>query len=124
MAGGGGRADAGKRIVARASVVIPARGETGVARTLPVGTGLASWARLASGTLIVTSIMSVRSIAGAERTMAVTLLIVLVRRRHHSITWEDSVFGNAGSSATARQMPGGRAWQQRHDFCRRTRVDG
>jgi hypothetical protein len=77
MAGDDGIAGAGNRIVARASVVIPAPGATGVARTLPVGIGLASCARLVSGRLICKckSSVSVRSVASAERTMAVTLLV-------------------------------------------------
>jgi hypothetical protein len=99
MAGDGGIVAAGNRIVASASVVISALAETGVARTLLVGMGLASWARLVRGTCSCTSIASVRSIASVERTMAVTLLVALVRLGRHSTRQEDSVSGDAESSA-------------------------
>jgi hypothetical protein len=87
MAGDGGIRDAGKRIVVRVSVAISTPGATGVALPLRVGMGLASCAWLL-GTLICTfkSIVSVRSIASAERTMAVTLSV--------SVFW-------CGTSATA-----------------------
>src|SRR5829696_3927583 len=117
MAGDGGMVDAGIWIVARASVAISAPGETGVALPLPVGMGLASCAWLASGTVICKSIVSVRSIASVDRTMAVTLLGALVRLWHQIMRWEDSVYGSVESSATARQARTRRARHERDDSC-------
>src|SRR5215212_1182248 len=95
MAGDAGRVEAGNRIVASASVPISAPAEPGVASAAGGGGGLASCARLAGGRLIVKakSIVRVRSIASVDRTMAVTLLVVLVRLGRHSMSvrWEDSV---------------------------------
>jgi hypothetical protein len=80
---------AGNRIVARASVAISALGTTGVAFMVSVGMGLASWARLIGGTPM--SIVSMRTIASVQRSMAVTLLVVLVRRGHDRMRGEDSL---------------------------------
>jgi hypothetical protein len=105
MAGDGGMAAAGNRISAKVSVVMAVLGETGVALPHSVGMGLASWARLARGTLI--SSVSMTSTTKAYRRMFAILLGVVTsgrrwRRRH--------VHERTEPSSQLRRMTGVRNW--------------
>jgi hypothetical protein len=90
MAGGGGIAAAGNLIVASVSVVIPVLGETGVAIASLAGNRFTSCAWLVSDALV--SIVSVRSVANARRTITVILLVsrhAWSRRRIDIRNWSD-----------------------------------